>query len=142
MKTAFFVAGLVVCLVAGLVIAEQGNASAERARTQVSSVGEPVTESPEVYANQICRLEVALPDFLSFKIGHKATPLSKKCSFNSDCSHGKCAKSKCGACSFNSDCKGWGKCSKGKCGSCSFDSECKDFGKCSKGKCTKSPYKK
>ena len=65
----------------------------------------------------------------------------KKCSFNSDCSHGKCKSGKCGACGFNSDCKGWGKCAKGQCGACSFDSECKGFGKCSSGKCTKSPYK-
>jgi hypothetical protein len=67
-------------------------------------------------------------------------PLAKKCSFSSDCSHGKCKNGKCGACSFKSDCKGWGKCSKGKCGACSFSSECKGFGKCSSGRCTKSPY--
>lgn len=65
---------------------------------------------------------------------------TKKCSFSSDCSHGKCKKNRCGGCSFTSDCKGWGKCGKGWCGACSFSSECKGFGSCKSGRCTKSPY--
>ncbi len=64
---------------------------------------------------------------------------TKKCSFNSDCPHGKCKGGKCGACGFDSECKGWGKCKGGQCGACGFDSECKGFGKCSGGKCTKKP---
>ena len=124
MKTAFFAAGLVVCLLAGFVIAEQGDATAEQA-----SVDEPVAEQTPADVAPTCE-------------NAKGEPLAKKCSFNSDCSHGKCKSGKCGGCSFKSDCKGWGKCSKGQCGACSFDSECKGFGKCTKGKCTKSPYKK
>lgn len=65
---------------------------------------------------------------------------TKKCSFASDCSHGKCSKNRCGSCSFASDCKGWGKCSKGWCGACSFSSDCKGFGPCKSGRCAKSPY--
>jgi len=64
----------------------------------------------------------------------------KKCSFDSDCPHGKCKSGKCGGCGFDSDCKGWGKCKDGWCGSCGFDSDCKDFGGCSSGQCKKSPY--
>ena len=93
-------------------------------------------DKTQTEVSQICRQGVASTELAS----PGAVPFAKKCSFNSDCSHGKCAKGKCGGCSFNSDCKGWGKCGKGQCGACSFDSECKGFGKCSKGRCTKSPY--
>ena len=64
--------------------------------------------------------------------------IDKKCSFDSDCSHGKCRSGKCGGCSFNSDCKGWGICKDNQCGNCNFNSDCKGFGSCSSNKCTKS----
>ena len=63
-----------------------------------------------------------------------------KCNFDSDCSHGKCMKNKCGGCNFDSDCKGYGKCKKNQCGSCNFASDCKGFGSCSSNQCTKSPW--
>ena len=115
MRSAFFVAGLFLCLT--IVIAQQPSADAQPAGSQITAeaVSQVPIESPEAEA-------------------------FKKCSFNSDCPYGKCGKGKCGACSFNSDCKGWGKCSKGQCGACSFSSECKGFGSCSGGRCTKSPY--
>ena len=136
MKTAFFGVGLVACLLAGMVIANQGDATAELASAERGSeVNESVTDQPE--QTPMCQPEAASPELVS----PRGEPLAKKCSFDSDCSHGKCKSGECGGCGFKSDCKGWGKCDKGKCGACSFDSECKGFGKCSKGKCTKSPYK-
>lgn len=80
------------------------------------------------------QLDVDQPADLAEALG------TKKCSFSSDCSHGKCKKNRCGGCSFSSDCKGWGKCVKGWCGGCSFSSDCKGFGSCKSGRCAKSPY--
>ncbi len=110
MKSALAVTSLFVFLSVGIVVTQPATADAEQL-TAAQTIFNPEAET-----------------------------LSKKCSFNSDCSHGKCSKNRCGGCSFNSDCKGWGKCSKGWCGGCSFNSDCKGFGKCSSGKCTKAPY--
>ena len=114
MKKTAAIIGILACLTVGFVVALQQDAGAQQVVAPRAASAPAVFEpAPEMY---------------------------KKCSFNSDCPHGKCKKSRCGGCSFNSDCKGWGKCKSGWCGSCSFSSDCKGFGKCSGGKCTKSPY--
>lgn len=113
MRIASVVVALVVCLGAGLIVAQHADAGAEQPAA--------ATASPPVFAPQ-------------------AEMLAKKCSFNSDCPYGQCKSGECGGCSFDSDCKGWGKCKGGQCGSCGFDSDCKGFGSCSGGRCSQSPY--
>lgn len=117
MKIVSIVTGLALCFVVAL-IAVQRDAGAQ--------VGEAAAVTPAPIQQSVF---VPEPE-----------ALAKKCSFDSDCPHGKCKGGQCGACSFNSDCKGWGVCKGGQCGACSFSSECKGFGSCSGGRCTKSPY--
>lgn len=122
MRNAVLFSGLFVALTVGLVLTQQRSADA----AQVPSVQ---LEAATTQASE------PAPSF-----DWEVDSMAKRCSFNSDCSHGNCKQGRCGGCSFNSDCKGWGKCSNGWCGACSFASECKGFGSCSSGKCTKSPY--
>lgn len=123
MKRAFFLAGLFVVFTVGLVVMQQQDADAGIRQAATPQVTATTADSADPVG-------ISEPE---------AQP-RKKCSFSSDCSHGKCKKSKCGGCSFNSDCKGWGKCKGGWCGGCSFQSDCKGFGGCSSGRCRKSPY--
>lgn len=125
MKSALIVALLGACLAVGLVVAEQRTAAAGDATVERVTAPAPAPVAPPTALTSAAEAEEVV---------------AKSCGFDSDCSHGKCSKGKCGACGFDSDCKGWGKCSQGQCGSCGFDSECKGFGSCSSGKCTKSPY--
>ncbi len=122
MKSVLVVVGLALCLTVGFVIADQQSAGAEQTSIELVQPAEAAPATPTVEPGTY--LEI----------------FAKKCSFDSDCPHGKCRSGKCGGCSFDSDCKGWGKCRSGQCGGCSFDSDCKGFGKCSSSKCTKSPY--
>jgi hypothetical protein len=134
MKRSYAIAGLCACLTLGLVIANQPDAGAEEAR-----VVAPIQQEHAV-TDQAPPVAPVLTSELTYSSADTSDILAKKCSFNSDCSHGNCKSGKCGACSFNSDCKGWGVCKSGHCGGCNFSSECKGFGSCSSGKCTKSPY--
>ena len=120
MRTTLIMAGLFVALALGMLITDQPRADAAQAPQNAATLLETSAGAPGW--------------------DQDLEPLSKRCSFNSDCSHGTCKQGKCGGCSFNSDCKGWGKCANGWCGACSFSSECKGFGNCSSGRCTKSPY--
>lgn len=129
MKSVILGVGFSACLLLGLFIVQQQDATADQATVEQVSNSTTVEQAPnnttvEQYGDCVT----------------EAGSSENKCSFNSDCKYGKCSKGKCGACGFTSECNGWGKCSKGQCGACGFDSECKGFGKCSKGKCTKSPY--
>ncbi len=114
--------GLALSLAVGLVIAHQQDASAR-----------PVVAAKKIVAATpaTCQVPVFQPE---------ADVQVKKCSFDSDCSHGKCRNSVCGGCSFDSDCKGWGKCRNSHCGGCSFNSDCSGFGECRNSQCTKAPF--
>ena len=140
MKRIILGVGLSVCLLLGLVIVQQSDATAEQAsRDAVSYIADSIVLVPQAAEPAPEQYESCTPQAdLSGLEGTQAVPY-KKCSFNSDCPYGKCKSGKCGSCSFNSDCKGWGKCKSGQCGACSFNSECKDFGGCSSGRCKKSP---
>jgi len=120
MKSVFLGVGMFACLMAGVLAVQQRDATADQAMVE-RAPAEAAAEAQDECLTQVDSSE-------------------KKCSFNSDCKYGKCAKGVCGSCGFTSDCNGWGKCSGGQCGACGFDSECKGFGKCDKSKCTKSPY--
>jgi hypothetical protein len=114
------VAAMVLFLTVGFVVVKNQSAKAENTKKEIA------TQTQKVNLTAITETEII--------------PLSKKCSFNSDCKYGKCKGNKCGSCSFKSDCKGWGVCKSNKCGGCSFKSDCKGFGDCKSGRCTKSPY--
>lgn len=101
MKTTLIVGLAVVALTVGLLVLHQQQASAKPVEASASFTR----------AAPAGQLPIYQPG---------AEALAKKCSFNSDCSHGKCSGGVCGGCSFNSDCT--------------------SFGSCSGGRCTKSPY--
>jgi hypothetical protein len=122
MKGASLVGLVVLALTLGLFLAQQQDAGAR-----------PVGTSRVVTQHAAASNQVPI-------FHPKAETCTKKCSFDSDCSHGKCKSGACGGCSFDSDCKGWGKCRSGSCGGCSFNSDCTSFGECNSGSCTKSPY--
>lgn len=129
MKRSTFIAAIAVAALSlGLAINSQATTGAPNITEAPAQMSVVQDTAPLETAN--AGLQMSLPE-----------NINKKCSFNSDCSHGKCKSGKCGGCSFNSDCKGWGKCKKSLCGGCSFNSDCKGHGKCSSGQCTKTPYK-
>lgn len=121
MKKIALTVSILSILAVSLVIANQRTAGAQVPLARVETAG--------------AQLSQPAPSW-----GLEAVPMAKKCTFSSDCSHGKCKQGRCGGCTFSSDCKGWGKCGSGWCGACTFSSDCKGFGTCSSGRCTKSPY--